>query len=249
VQLTRLDCAIASAGIMRMALVQALHHARHRVVFQKKLVDQAMMRSVLADMALDVEAAVAVVMRLCRSFDLASGNEAEAARARLLTPAIKYWICKTAPGLVYEAMECLGGNGYVEDSVLPRLYREAPVNAIWEGSGNVMGLDVLRAAGKNHAVLDVIYQLAQEAGDFSGIQETASTIQSILKSVDNESEARIAIELIAQLAVAAALAASTPQSAEDFTRFRMHMRRNGTYGACRISASASRLLERALPST
>src|SRR5262249_25123601 len=141
VQLTRLDCAIASAGLMRMALGQALHHARHRAGFGKKLVEQPLMRAVLAEMALHVEAAASVVMRLCRSFDLAADDPREQARARLLTPAIKYWVCKTAPALVYEAMECLGGNGYVEDSLLPRLYREAPVNAIWEGAGNVMCLD------------------------------------------------------------------------------------------------------------
>ena len=104
-----------------------------------------MMRAVLADMALEVEGAVAAVMRLCRSFDLAASSPAEAARARLLTPAIKYAVCKAAPALVYEAMECLGGNGYVEEGAMARLYREAPVNAIWEGSGNVMALDVLRA--------------------------------------------------------------------------------------------------------
>src|SRR5262245_26265517 len=113
VQLTRVDCAIASAGLMRMALAQAAHHARYRTVFQKRLADQPLMRSVLADMALDSEASVALVMRLCRSFDLAAADPAEAARARLLTPAVKYWVCKTAPAFVYEAMECLGGNGYV----------------------------------------------------------------------------------------------------------------------------------------
>jgi putative acyl-CoA dehydrogenase len=157
VQLTRLDCAIASAGLMRMALAQAIHHARYRTVFQKHLADQPMMRTVLADMALEVEAATALVMRLARSFDLAASDPREAMRARLLTPAVKYWVCKSAPGFIYEAMECLGGNGYVEESLLPRLYREAPVNAIWEGSGNVMCLDVLRAlardgdAGRNAA--------------------------------------------------------------------------------------------------
>ncbi|MGD9923492.1 MAG: acyl-CoA dehydrogenase family protein, partial [Pseudorhodoplanes sp.] len=111
VQLTRLDCAISSAGLMRAALSRALHHARHRVVFQKKLVDQPMMRAVLADLALDSEAAIAVVMRLCCSFDRAADDPLEAARARILTPVIKYWICKSAPAFVYEAMECLGGNG------------------------------------------------------------------------------------------------------------------------------------------
>ena len=102
------------------------------------------MRRVLADMAVEVEAATALAMRLARSFDLAANDAQEAARARLLTPAVKFWICKRAPVLICEAMECLGGNGYVEESLLPRLYREAPVNAIWEGSGNIMALDVLR---------------------------------------------------------------------------------------------------------
>jgi acyl-CoA dehydrogenase-like protein len=127
VQLTRLDCAIASAGLMRMALVQAIHHARHRVVFGKPLAEQPLMQVVLADMAVEIEGAVALVMRLCRAFDLAAGDAGEAARARLLTPAVKYLVCKIAPSLIYEAMECLGGNGYVEESILPwnawRLWR------------------------------------------------------------------------------------------------------------------------------
>src|SRR3981081_66355 len=181
VQLTRLDCAIASAGIMRMALAQAVHHARYRTVFQKHLADQPMMRAVLADMALDVEAATALVMRLARSFDLAADDPREAARARLLTPAVKYWVCKTAPGFIYEAMECLGGNGYVEESLLPRLYREAPVNAIWEGSGNVMCLDVLRAFTREsdaaHSVLDA---LADEAADLPGAHAAADFIKATL---------------------------------------------------------------------
>src|SRR5438128_38806 len=166
VQLTRLDCAIASAGLMRMALAQAIHHARHRTVFQKHLADQPMMRAVLADMALEAEAATALTLRLARSFDLAEADPREAARARLLTPAVKYWVCKRAPGLIYEAMECLGGNGYVEESMLPRLYREAPVNAIWEGSGNVMCLDVLRALGQDReAARAALAALPDDAAD------------------------------------------------------------------------------------
>ncbi|HEY2186295.1 MAG TPA: acyl-CoA dehydrogenase family protein, partial [Xanthobacteraceae bacterium] len=166
VQLTRLDCAIASAGIMRMALAQALHHARHRSVFQKRLVEQPLMRTVLADMALEIEAATALVVRLSRSFDLAASDPLEAARARLLTSAMKYWVCKTAPALIYEAMECVGGNGYIEESILPRLYREAPVNAIWEGSGNVMCLDVLRALAREpEATSAVLDALGSEASD------------------------------------------------------------------------------------
>ena len=111
VQLTRIDCAIASGGLMRAALARAVHHCRHRSVFQKRLADQPMMRAVLADLALEVEGTVALVMRLCRAVDLAQGDPAEAARARLLTPVVKYWVCKRAPAFVYEAMECLGGNG------------------------------------------------------------------------------------------------------------------------------------------
>jgi putative acyl-CoA dehydrogenase len=248
VQLTRLDCAISSAGMMRMALAQALHHARHRIVFQKKLVDQPMMRSVLADMALDLEGAVAAVMRLCRSFDLAPHDKMESARARLLTPAVKYWICKTAPAFVYEAMECLGGNGYVEDSMLPRLYREAPVNAIWEGSGNVMGLDVLRAAERHREAADVIESLAEELHAYRGAAGTIASIKATMRQTGDEGDARLLTAQIGQLAAAAALAASAPQIAEDFIRMRLSAYRYGTYGACDIADISSRLLDRALTS-
>ena len=174
VQLTRLDCALGSAGLMRMAVAQAVHHARHRTVFQRRLGDQPMMRTLLADLALELEGAVALVMRLCRSFDHAASNPAEAARARLLTPAVKYWICKSAPGFIYEAMECLGGNGYVEEAPLARLYREAPVNAIWEGSGNVMCIDVLRALVRDgEAAHAVIEDLARATAGLPGAVEAA----------------------------------------------------------------------------
>jgi putative acyl-CoA dehydrogenase len=132
---TRLDCAVASAGLMRLALANAIHHAEHRLVFQKKLVDQPLMEQVLADLALDVEAATALSFRLARSFDRASDARAAAWR-RLMTPITKYWVCKIAPALVAEAMECLGGSGYVEESPLARS-TAGPVNSIWEGSGNV----------------------------------------------------------------------------------------------------------------
>ena len=162
VQLTRQDCAIASAGLMRSGLAHALHHARHRSVFQKHLADQPLMQAVLSDMALHVEASIALVMRLCRAFDRAPADAGDAAYMRLLTPAIKYWVCKSAPGFLYEAMECLGGNGYVEEGILARHYRESPVNAIWEGSGNVMCLDVLRALSREaDAALAVLRELAE----------------------------------------------------------------------------------------
>jgi putative acyl-CoA dehydrogenase len=250
VQLTRLDCAIASAGIMRMALAQALHHARHRTVFQKHLADQPMMQAVLADLALEVEGATALVMRLCRAFDLAGGDQREAARARLLTATIKYAVCKMAPGFTYEAMECLGGNGYVEESILPRLYREAPVNAIWEGSGNVMCLDVIRALGhEGEAARAVLGALADEAADLPGARETARFIESALASPDAEAKARAAVGGLALLAAAAALRRSAPpEVAELFARTRLAARHGAMFGAGEISADEARgLLARALP--
>jgi putative acyl-CoA dehydrogenase len=143
---TRLDCAIGSSGLMRAAVAQAVHHARHRSAFQKKLVDQPLMENVLADLALECEAATVLTFRLARAYD----EEGEAAQAvrRIVTPAAKFWICKRTPYLTFEAMEVLGGSGYIEECIMPRLYREAPVNSIWEGSGNIMCLDVLRAIGR-----------------------------------------------------------------------------------------------------
>ena len=179
VQLTRQDCAIASVGLMRSGLAHALHHTRHRSVFQKHLADQPLMRAVLSDMALHVEASIALVMRLCRAFDHAPANANEAAYMRLLTPAIKYWTCKSAPGFLYEAMECLGGNGYVEEGILARHYRESPVNAIWEGSGNVMCLDVLRALSREaEAATGILNSLAQETRGLPGAAEAVAQIET-----------------------------------------------------------------------
>jgi putative acyl-CoA dehydrogenase len=251
VQLTRLDCAIASAGIMRMALVQAIHHARHRTVFQKRLVDHALMQGVLADMAIEVEAATALVLRLARAFDLAASDPQEAARARLLTPAMKYWVCKMAPGLVYEAMECLGGNGYVEENLLPRLYREAPVNAIWEGSGNVMCLDVLRAlANDPAAAAAVLDALAREAIDLPGGADAARFVRSGLSSADAEKDARATVVRLAQLAAAAALRESAPVIAELFSRTRLHDCHGALFGTGDFAAGEiARVIDRALPAS
>jgi putative acyl-CoA dehydrogenase len=249
VQLTRLDCAIASAGIMRMALAQALHHARHRSVFGKRLAEQPMMAAVLADMAIEIEAATALVMRLARAFDEAARDEMAAVHARLLTPAVKYWVCKTAPALVYEAMECLGGNGYVEESMLPRLYREAPVNAIWEGSGNVMCLDVLRAlAHELDGSAAVLEGLARDAGELPGVREAAVFIRTMLSGGQPEPVARAAVGRLARLAAAAALRASAPAVAELFARTRLHDSHEALFGTTRLNAQETRLLlDRALP--
>jgi putative acyl-CoA dehydrogenase len=251
VQLTRLDCAIASAGLMRMALAQAIHHTRHRSVFHKRLVEQPLMQAVLADMAIEVEAAIALIMRLCRSYDLAGQDRQEAARARLLTPAVKYFVCKSAPALIYEAMECLGGNGYVEESVLPRLYREAPVNPIWEGSGNVMCLDVLRALGRDgDAARAVLAALAGEASALPGAREAAVFVETTLAGAEPERRARAAVERLALLAATAALRDSAPDAvANAFARTRLAASRGATFGTSDLSASdAATLLERALPS-
>jgi putative acyl-CoA dehydrogenase len=250
VQLTRLDCAIASAGMMRAALARALHHCRHRSVFQKRLSDQPMMRTVLADMALESEGALAAVMRLCRAFDLAEFSATEAARARLLTPAVKYWICKTAPALVYEAMECLGGNGYVEEGVLARLYREAPVNAIWEGSGNVVCLDVLRAFGQEpDAARSILSNLAREAGDLPGVAEAERFIVKALADDAAEARSRAAVELLAKLAGVAALATSVPSAvAASFARTRLEPQSGTTFGTRALGGGdGSGLLGRILP--
>ena len=251
VQLTRLDCAIASAGIMRMALAQAIHHASYRTVFQKQLVDQPMMRAVLADLALEMEGATALVMRLAGAYDLAAGDPGEAARARLLTPAVKYWVCKRAPGFTYEAMECLGGNGYVEESVLPRLYREAPVNAIWEGSGNVMCLDVLRAlAHEGEAGRAVLAALAEDAADLPGTGAARAAVERAFSAPDAEADARVAVERLALLAAAGALRQSAgPEVATLFARTRLQDGHGAMYGTSEISSDdARRLIDRALPS-
>jgi putative acyl-CoA dehydrogenase len=251
VQLTRLDCAISSAGMMRAAVSRAMHHCRHRHAFGRPLAGQPMMRAVLADMALEVEGAVASVVRLCRSFDLAPSSPGEAARARLLTPAIKYAVCKAAPALVYEAMECLGGNGYVEDGAMARLYREAPVNAIWEGSGNVMGLDVLRALARDgETARAVIAELANEAKDLPGTAEAMDFIGKTLTGEAGEVHARAGVECLARLAATAALASGpTGNVAAIFARARLAGGgRGATYGTADIDpAETTLLLKRILP--
>jgi putative acyl-CoA dehydrogenase len=249
VQLTRQDCAIASAGLMRSGFAHALHHARHRSVFQKHLADQPLMQMVLSDMALHVEASVALVMRLCRAFDEAPHDANAAAYMRLLTPAIKYWVCKSAPGFLYEAMECLGGNGYVEEGILARHYRESPVNAIWEGSGNVMCLDVLRALSREpDAAMGVARGLVEETKGLAGAAEAAAYIGNTFRRADSERVARVAVEKLAMLAAAAALNGVSPRSAELFAATRLAENHASMYGAVDLAGDdIRRLLERALP--
>jgi putative acyl-CoA dehydrogenase len=249
VSLTRQDCATASVGLMRSGLAHALHHARHRSVFQKHLADQPLMKSVLADMALHVEASTALVMRLCRAFDRAPIDKREAAYMRLLTPVVKYWTCKSAPGFLYEAMECLGGNGYVEEGILARHYRESPVNAIWEGSGNVMCLDVLRALSREpDGASEVLQHLAAQTKGLPGAAESVAFIASTLRQPDAERVARMAVEQLALLAATAALHDIFPKHAELFAATRLKERHGSLYGSADLSDTDARgLLERALP--
>lgn len=162
VALTRFDCMIGSSGGMRQAMAQILHHCRHRSVFGKKLFDQPLMQNVLADLSLESEAALALTARVARAMDTPD-DEQEQLLVRIGTAVGKYWICKRTPGHAYEAMECIGGSGVMEDSIMPRLYREAPVNAIWEGSGNVQCLDMLRAMSRTAGSLEALFAEIDEA--------------------------------------------------------------------------------------
>ena len=205
VTLTRLDCALASAGIMRAAVAEAVHHCRQRKVFGKHLLQQPLMTRVIADMALDVAAATALSIRLARAFDLADSDPKEAAYARIMTPVIKYWICKMAPSLIYEAMECLGGSGYVEERPMARHYREAPLNAIWEGSGNVMALDLMRAIGQDPSKFEaVVDMVSSDLGAFSKRTVDVLTAATALVQRD-EGAARLLVEQLALSAAAAEL--------------------------------------------
>jgi putative acyl-CoA dehydrogenase len=251
VQLTRLDCAVASAGLMRGALAFAIHHVRHRSVFQKKLIDQPLMRTVIADLALEREGAVALAMRLAASFDRAGGNADEAAYARIVTPAAKLWICKTAPGFIYEAMECLGGNGYVEEWPLARAYREAPVNAIWEGSGNVMALDLQRGAERERDGMErLVALLADATGDLPRAAEAVERLKRGLAGPDREAQARRTGEILALLAAAAALVACAPADvAEAFARNRLSGFCGRSYGDALPRRLQDLVIERSLAGT
>jgi putative acyl-CoA dehydrogenase len=249
VQLTRLDCAIASAGLMRMALAQAIQHARHRTVFQRRLADQPLMRAVLADLALEMEGVVALVFRLCRAFDRAADDPLEAAYARLLTPAVKYWVCKSAPGFVYEAMECLGGNGYVEEGVLSRIYREVPVNAIWEGSGNVMCLDVLRALRREPEAGEMLLRELQEIRGGNTAYDTC--LDSLTRVLAQEVEEGFARRLVEQLALAlqaSLLLRHAPSFvAEAFLQARLGSSKGMQFGTLPPGVDCKQLLTRAWP--
>ncbi|MFC3227625.1 isovaleryl-CoA dehydrogenase [Marinibaculum pumilum] len=214
---SRQESALASTGLMRQAVVQAVHHARHRRAFQRHLIDQPLMTNVLADMALEVEAATALMLRLARAVDAQEDDPLEQALRRIVTPAAKYWICKRAPILAAEAMEVLGGNGYVEDGILGRIYREMPVNSIWEGSGNVMCLDVLRAMQRNPESLEALLAMLRDAaGADRRLDGAIARIEAYLAApAEIEAQGRRFVELLAVTLQAALLVNHAPAAVAD----------------------------------
>ena len=212
--MTRLDCALGTSGLMRQALSIALNHTGQRMAFGKKLIHQPLMKNVLADLALESEASTALALRLARSFDLPE-DEHERAMQRLLTPVAKFWICKRGSHFAEEAMECLGGNGYVEEGgegIMARIYREMPVNSIWEGAGNIMALDLLRALRKADAAAALAHELAPARGMHTALDHLAESLPIRVEQMATEMEARRLAQDVA-LAVQAALLAQTAPAA------------------------------------
>ena len=233
VMLTRLDCMLGSAAEMRMALAQAIHHCRHRRAFGRHLVDHPLMQNVLADLAIESEAALALSMRVARAVDAAQRGDTDEGRrealfARLATAIGKYWVCKRAPAFVNEAQECLGGAGYVEESGLPRLYRQAPLNSIWEGSGNIQCLDVLRTlTGEAGASAVLLEELEAAAGLHPVLDGRIDALRPMLRDLRGaEAGARLLVERIALALQAAVLLRTTSPVAEAFC----HSRLAGAHG-------------------
>ncbi|MGX9219186.1 isovaleryl-CoA dehydrogenase [Massilia varians] len=246
---TRLDCVLGSAGIMRAALCHALHHARARSVFGRVLSEQPLMQNVLADLALESEAATAFALRLARCFDQAD-DPAQALLGRILTPAGKYWICKRGPAFGAEAMEVMGGNGYVEDGPLARIYRELPVNSIWEGSGNVMCLDVLRALGKS--LPEARAALAAELEPARGLDGrfdayAARLLDELPAQAAIESGARRLAERLVLAVQGALLLRHAPGYVADaFVASRIACEPGGAFGRLPASSDCAAILARAL---
>jgi len=250
VALTRQDCMIGSAGIMRQALVQAIHHARHRRAFGRRLVEQALMRNVLADLALESEAAMALSLRLARAIDAAPRDPMEAAFARIATAIGKYHLCKRCPPMVNEAQECLGGSGYIEESILPRLYRQAPVNSIWEGSGNIQCLDFLRALRRDPATrAALLAELRSVAGADRRLDAEAVRIERLLEDeADLEARSRYLIERIALALEAVQLVrAGNAWVADPFIASRIDGQHGQCFGTLTADAPFDALIERAFP--
>jgi len=251
---TRLDCVVGSAALMRQAVAQAAHHAANRSAFGRRLADQPLMRNVLADLAVEGEAAALLAMRLAGAFDRAAGDEREAAFRRLATAAAKYWVCKRASTVAAEALECLGGNGYVEESGMPRLYREAPLNSLWEGAGNVNCLDVLRAmARRPQAVQAVLDEVAPARAADSRLERAAALLEGELGGLAADPERlqagarRLAERLALVLQGALLVRHGHPAVADAFCASRLGGDRGSAFGTLPPGLDLAAIVERATP--
>jgi putative acyl-CoA dehydrogenase len=249
VNMTRLDCALMAAGGMRIGTAQALHHATHRHAFGKALVDQPAMANVLADLALDSEAATTVVMRIAGAVDRATrGDEAERAFRRVALAVTKYWLCKRLAAHTGEALECLGGNGYVEESGMPRLYREAPLVSIWEGSGNVAALDTLRAMGREPETIEALFaELDRAAGMDSRYDDAVAMLRKQLADLEDlQFRARRIVEQLAMtLQAGLLLRDGDPAVASAFVASRLGGDWGVAYGTLPAGVDTAAILERA----
>jgi putative acyl-CoA dehydrogenase len=243
---TRLDCVIGAAAGMRQAVAQATHHAAHRMAFGRRLSDQPLMQNVLADLAIESEAATTAMLRLARAYD----GESERHFARLATAVVKYWVCKRTPVLVAEALECLGGNGFVEESMMPRLYREAPLNSIWEGSGNVICLDVLRAMTRGPEVVDAFLgELALARGAEPRLDAFVAGLGEELRDFESmEARARRVVERMA-IALQGALLVrhGDPAVADAFCASRLAGDHGRAFGTLPAGVAFGRVIARAWP--
>jgi putative acyl-CoA dehydrogenase len=247
---TRFDCMIGSSAGMRMAASQALDHCRQRKAFGALLIDQPAMRAVLADLALEAEASLALTLRVARALDARASDGHEDAFARIAAPLGKYWICKRAPAHAYEAMECLGGSGAMEDSPMPRLYREAPINAIWEGSGNVQCLDVLRAISRAPQTLEAYFaEVDKVRGASRALDAHVAALKNDMRDLsDFEERARDLCDRLALGLEASAMAAAAPNaSADAFCAARLEGRGPRNWGALPKGLELAAIVKRALP--
>ncbi len=245
---TRLDCALGTAGLMRQALAQALWNAAQRSAFGKLLRDQPLMKNVLADLALESEAATALGLRLARAYDAQADSHDQALR-RVLTPTAKFWVCKRGAHFAQEAMEAIGGNGYVEESVLPRIYREMPLNSIWEGAGNVMCLDVLRALRKQDVVEATVEELDTARGSHATYDRFCASLKNQIANADEfESAARRLTQDLALAVQASLLARHAPRFVFDsFVASRLGGDWTGAFGTLASNAPFDQLIERSMP--
>ncbi|MFI9612720.1 DNA alkylation response protein [Streptomyces sp. NPDC052023] len=251
VNCTRLDCVMASATLMRKTLVEAGHHARHRSAFGARLVDQPLMRNVLADLALESEAATTLTLRLAGAADRAvRGDTGEAAFRRIATAVGKYWVTKRGPAFTAETLECLGGNGYVEDSGMPRHYREAPLLSIWEGSGNVNALDVLRALSREPGTTDALFaELTSAQGADARLDGAVRRLKDTLAQ-GSQAGARRLVELMALTLQASLLVRHAPPAVADaFCATRLGGDWGHAFGTLPDGADLGAILERALPTS